>query len=102
MCAKSNQIDFSCDRRHLDERAVSIWTTAKIEFMTHVKEPDDTFRFVVKSENCLRSSKWDAFVKSVNGTELSVAKVNKYHTPLDDLRGGPKAILVFRARAFQT
>jgi hypothetical protein len=74
--------------RKLSEPVVKFWKRMKLEFITHYHSEESRAVIVIaKALVSHRRTKWNKFLKLLNGSSLEMCKVKRYHSPIKDLRG---------------
>lgn len=59
----------------------------KLEFMTHYQSDDSKFQLIVKSKVSHRKSKWSSFSRLIQAYSLSIFKIGRYKSPIDEMKG---------------
>ena len=76
--------------RRLSEKTVNFWKGMKLEFITHYRsEESGAFTVIAKSRISHRRTKWNKFLKLMNGSSLDICKVKRYNSPIKELKGTP-------------
>jgi hypothetical protein len=69
---------------------VKFWKNMKLEFTTHYRsEETGCITVIAKSKISHRKTKWNKFLRLVNGNSLEIYRIRRYKTPIHELKDTP-------------